>query len=220
MMPPLKFYPDRRWPRALRLATDLAVLCGTVLWLLAAILVYNTVLALQAIAKAISDTGLTFQQWLTAFHNATPAGIPFLSDFLRQQADALRRVSGDQLVRAGSDIHDDVQRMAIVIALLVAIPPIVLVTVRYGGRRWREAREMGSALAFARAATRSGRLEQALGILAYRAVATLSFTDLMRISTDPVADLAAHRYEPLATALLRQAGLRPPPPGTAITVPE
>ncbi|HEV1998627.1 MAG TPA: hypothetical protein VGR61_10920, partial [Candidatus Dormibacteraeota bacterium] len=173
-MPPLKFYPDQPRQRAWRLAADLAVCAWTAIWLSAATLTYNTVLALQAIARAITDTGRTFQHWLTAFHNATPSGIPFLTDFLRSQADALRQASGDQLVRAGAQVHDDIQRLAVVLALMVAVPPLLLVTARYCRRRWRDAREMGSTVAFIRAAAGTGRLDEAHAVLAYRAVATLS----------------------------------------------
>jgi hypothetical protein len=77
----------------------------------------------------------------------------------------------------------------------------------YAAWRWRDAREMGAALAFVRSAERGGRLEQARALLAYRAVAQLNFTHLMRASLDPVGDLSAHRYDALAAAMLKRAGL-------------
>jgi hypothetical protein len=46
-------------------------------------------------------------------------------------------------------------------------------------------------------------------------VSTLSFRQLMRASADPVGDLVERRYERLATAMLKRAGLDParlPPP--------
>jgi len=44
-------------------------------------------------------------------------------------------------------------------------------------------------------------------VLAYRAVAQLRFTELMKASQDPIGDLAAHHYDGLATAMLKRAGL-------------
>ena len=68
---------------------------------------------------------------------------------------------------------------------------------------------MGSALAFVRRAMASGRIEQAKAVLAYRALATLSFTQLMKTSRDPVGDLSNRDYDRLAAAMLDRAGLDP-----------
>jgi len=89
------------------------------------------------------------------------------------------------------------------------------VLVPYTGWRWRDMRETGAALAFVRIAAMTGRADAARAVLAYRAVSTLSFRALMRASADPVGDLVEHRYERLATAMLKRAGLDParlPPP--------
>ena len=107
------------------------------------------------------------------------------------------------------NIHDAIFQLAIVLALLVAIPPILLVMVPYGGWRWRDMRETGAALAFVRIASLTGRAEQARAVLAYRAVSTLSFRALMSASADPVGDIAERRYDRLADAMLKRAGLDP-----------
>jgi hypothetical protein len=98
---------------------------------------------------------------------------------------------------------------AIVLALLVAVPPILLVLVPYLGWRWRDMRETGAALAFVRIASITGRAEQARAVLAYRAVSTLSFRQLMSASADPVGDIAERKYDRLADAMLKRAGLDP-----------
>src|SRR6266436_2438189 len=46
-------------------------------------------------------------------------------------------------------------------------------------------------------------------VLAYRAVSTLRFRQLMSASSDPVGDIAERRYERLADAMLKRAGLDP-----------
>jgi hypothetical protein len=62
---------------------------------------------------------------------------------------------------------------------------------------------------FVRIAYLTGRADQARAVLAYRAISSLSFRQLMRASSDPVGDLAHRRYERLAAAMLERAGIDP-----------
>jgi hypothetical protein len=181
----------------------------TVAWAYLGWLIYQTVMGLEVIADAIKNTGLTFDQWIAAFRSSVPGGIPGLTQFLLDMADTLKRYSGDPLVATGQNIHDAIFRTAIVLALLVAVPPILLVVLPYGGWRWRDMRETGAALAFVRIASITGRAEAARAVLAYRAVSSLSFRQLMSASADPVGDLVEHRYDRLANAMLKRAGLDP-----------
>ncbi len=96
------------------------------------------------------------------------------------------------------------------------MPPILLVLLPYGAWRWRDMRELGAALAFVRIASMTGRADQARAVLASRAVSTLTFRQLMSASADPVGDIAERRYERLAAAMMKRAGLDPgrlTPPG-------
>ncbi|HEX2646690.1 MAG TPA: hypothetical protein VHO95_05655 [Candidatus Dormibacteraeota bacterium] len=211
----LKLYPDRRWPAFLRVFADTAVFVWTVTWAYLGFLIYQTVMGLEVIADAIRNTGMTFNQWIAAFRKAVPGGIPILTKFLQDTADTLKHYSGDPLVATGQNIHDAIFRAAVILALLVALPPILLLLIPYTGWRWRDIRETGAALAFVRIAAITGRADAARAVLAYRAVSTLSFRQLMRASADPVGDLVEHRYEKLASAMLKRAGLDPkrlPPP--------
>lgn len=203
----LKLYPDHVPARLPRIAGDMLAATWTVLWVAAGIAVHSTVLGLQVIGDGLTGTGRTFDSWLEAFKAATPRGIPFLSQFLQAQATTLQRVGGDQLIAAGGQAHATISNLAMVLAIFTAVPPILIVAGGYAAWRWRDAREMGSALAFVQSAESSGRLEQAKALLAYRAVANLSFTRLMKVSGDPVGDLAAHRYDALAAEMLKRAGL-------------
>jgi hypothetical protein len=205
----LKPYPDARWPAFLRVLADTVIVFWTIVWAYLGWLIYQTVMGLQAIADAIKNTGLTFDQWIAAFRSSVPGGIPLLTQFLLDIADTLKRYSGDPLVSAGENIHEAIFRMAIILALLVAVPPILLVLLPYAGWRWRDMRETGAALAFVRIASLTGRADAARAVLAYRAVSSLSFRQLMSASADPVGDLVEHRYERLANAMLKRAGLDP-----------
>lgn len=205
----IKVYPDRPVPAMLRGLADLIAIGWTIGWVVLGWLVYKTVLGLEVIADGLTSTGNTFNGWLTQFRNAVPGGIPGVTQFLINIADGLRKYSGDPLVSAGHQVHDAIIQVAIVLALLVALPPILLFLVPYGAWRWRDMREIGSALAFVRIASMTGRADQARAVLAYRAVSTLSFRQLMSASADPVGDIAERRYERLAAAMLKRAGLDP-----------
>src|ERR1700737_2708489 len=144
----IKVYPDRRWPAFLRVLADTVTTGGAIVWAYLGFLIYQTVMGLQVIADGITSTGTTFNAWIASFRNAVPGGIPFLTQFLLDTADALRKYSGDPLVSAGHQIHDAIIQVAIVLALLVALPPILLVLLPSGAWRWSDMREIGSALAF------------------------------------------------------------------------
>ena len=205
----LKIYPDRRWPAFLRVLADTTVFFWTVVWAYLGWLIYQTVMGLEVIADGITSTGATFNQWIAAFRGAVPGGIPLLTKFLQDTADTLKHYSGDPLVATGQNIHEAVLRLAIILALLVALPPILLVLLPYGGWRWRDMRETGAAIAFVRIASMTGRADAARAVLAYRAVSSLSFRQLMRASADPVGDLVEHRYDRLAEAMMKRAGIDP-----------
>ena len=205
----IKLYPDRTWPAMLRVFGDLMTVLWTAGWIVLGWLIYKTVLGLEVIADGLTNTGTTFNDWINSFRQAVPGGIPGLTQFLLDIANALQQYSGDPLVSAGHQVHDAIIKVAIVLAILVALPPILLVLLPYGTWRWRDMREVGAALAFVRIASMTGRADQARAVLAFRAVTTLSFRQLMSASADPVGDLAEHRYERLSSAMLRRAGLDP-----------
>jgi hypothetical protein len=205
----LKPYPDRALPALARVVADVLTLAWMVAWGLAGLAVYQTVMLLESIADGITNTGKTFNSWIAAIRSVTPRGIPYLSNFLLDEANALQRASGDQLLALGREVHGDIFQAAVLLGLVVAVPPIVIVAVAYGSWRYRDMREMGAAMQFVRVAYLTGRAEQARAVLAYRAIASLSFRQLMRASKDPVGDLAEHHYDRLAAAMLERAGLDP-----------
>src|SRR2546428_543285 len=153
----IKLYPDRPVPAILRGLADLIVIGWTILWAMLGWLIYKTVLGLEVIADGLTSTGHTFNGWIKQFHDAIPGGIPGVTQFLINVADALRKYSGDPLVSAGHQVHDAIIQVAIVLALLVALPPILLVLVPYGAWRWRDMREIRPALALGRIPSATGR---------------------------------------------------------------
>src|SRR3989442_11691665 len=152
----LKPYPDSRWPAFLRVLADTVVFFWTVVWAYLGWLIYQTVMGLQAIADGMTNTGATFNKWIAAFRQVIPNDVPLLTKFLQDMANALQHYSGDQLVSAGHNIHDAIIRVAITLALLVALPPILLVLLPYGGGRGRAMRGAGGPPAVGRGAAGKG----------------------------------------------------------------
>src|SRR5438105_14056224 len=101
-------------------------------------------MGLEVIADGIKNTGLTFNQWIAAFRKAVPGGIPILTKFLQDAADALMHYSGTSLITTGQNIHDAILKTAVVLGLLVALPALCLVLAPHTGWRWRHTREAGA----------------------------------------------------------------------------
>jgi hypothetical protein len=198
------------WPGLLwRLLLDVLAVVWTGGWLLAGWAVYQLVSQLLVVADAISRTGTTFNDWLSAFRNAAPGNVPGLSGVLSGLVSSLQRTAGDPLVQRGMQAHDAIQHVAIALGLFVALLPILTVTAIYVVWRVGDVRELSAAVAFVRVVERTGRVREANAVLAQRAIVLLPFRQLMRASADPVGDLAAGRHEALAAAMLRRAGTRP-----------
>src|SRR2546425_8310972 len=190
----LKPYPDSPWPAFLRVLADTVVFFWTVVWAYLGWLIYQTVMGLQAIADGMTNTGATFNKWIAAFRQVIPNDVPLLTKFLQDMANALQHYSGDQLVSAGHNIHDAIIRVAIVLALLVALPPILLVLLPYGGWGWRDMREIGAAPAFLRVASMTRRADAAPAGVSYPAGSTLSFCPLVSASAGPVGGLVGQPH--------------------------
>src|SRR3989454_7785460 len=152
----LKPYPDNPWPAFLRVLADTVVFFWTVVWAYLGWLIYQTVMGLQAIADGMTNTGATFNKRIAAFRQVIPNDVPLLTKFLQDMANALQHYSGDQLVSAGHNIHDAIIRVAITLALLVALPPILLVLLPYGGRGGHGTPEAGGAAGVVRGGGRTG----------------------------------------------------------------
>lgn len=205
----IKVYPDRLLPALFRFTLDVLTVLWIAFWTSAGWLTYQTVMGLEAIADGLRDTGRTFNDWIAAFRGSVPSGIPYISGWLNQQALALQRHTGDPLINLSGQVRQDIYDLAVALGLAIALPPIVYVVLTYGVWRWRDMREMGAASAFVRVALATRRVEEARALLAYRAVAQLSFRQLMRASRDPVGDIADHHYDRLAAAMLSRAGIDP-----------
>jgi hypothetical protein len=208
----VKFYADSPSRRVRRLAVDALVLIWTAFAVLLGLVVNAQILRLQAIGTAIINTGQTFNGWIGDFSSSVPGqSLPVignaLSDYLNQLSSSLKVHSGDVLISHGNNANDVIASLASYVAIVTAAVAILLVTVPYLGFRIGGAREMGAGKAFVESARGDGRTREAEALLAFRAVATLRFTRVMRVSADPMGDLNTGNHARLATAMLSHMGL-------------
>lgn len=211
----VKLYPDPGLRRAGRIATDALVAAWSVIWLLVGVEVYRLAISLQRLSDGITGAGQRIDGVISAFRMSVPADTPLIGGYFDQLSRSLERSSGTPLITLGGQVHGDIARLAVVISVAVAAPPLLIVTGRHVARRWREMREMGAARAFVAGAIAHDAGPAATALLAYRAVSRLSFTQLMRVTQDPVADLIEGRHEALAAAHLAQIGLKVRLPGSS-----
>lgn len=223
----VKLYPDGARGAAKRIVADLLAAAWTAASIVAGLRVHDLVLSLRVVATAITDTGRTFNSWIDTFQNVAPVNIPLIggaiSDYLRGLAGSLRASTGDVLVSNGSSLYAQIGTIALGLGVIAGLVPFLAVVVPFAFWRWRDVREMGAAAAFVRMAARTGRVEEARALLAFRAVSKLPFRRLMQVSADPIGDLQSQMYEALAGEMLRAAGLGPArlatPPHSELPVP-
>ena len=204
----MRFYPDLYGRRIAWMLADLLALAWTALWVGAGHLVERLFTRLDVIATGVIGAGRTFDGWIQAFQSAVPPGVPYLSDFLRQTANALKLHSGDPLIASGEAGYQAIHMVGLLLGVLTAAVPIAFLALVYLPRRLRLISDMrGVHLTILRALARPELSPQMLEILAGRAIYTLPYQDLLRYSRNPAEDWYARRFERLAQAEMARHGL-------------
>lgn len=200
----MKLYADTPGRRTRQLLADVFVLLWVATWVWAASQVHETVALLTGPANSLTAAGDSVHGALTGAGDQA-ARIPVVGgDF----ASWLERAagSGTNLRAAGTSMASTVETVALWLALVTALVPIVIVA---GVWLWFRVR-------FVRGATTAQRFIDSnddLDLFALRALANQPLTALAKISDDPAG--AWRRGEPgviraLATLELHDEGLRPP----------
>lgn len=203
---------ESRLPQRSVVAIDLLVLLWTVVWLVLGITVGTFVERLGAVGESVEGAG-------HAIHRAGDAvgrlsDVPLVGDGFEAVANEIR-IIGNETVQNGRSVEQDIDTLALLIGVgLAAGPtlPVLAVWIPPRVSRERERRALRRSL--------KGGDGVALAYLAHRAVAGRLFRELRTASDDPVADLAAGRYEALAALELEHLALAstswlPRPAGSA-----
>ena len=204
----MRIYPDLYGRRIAWMVADLLALAWTALWVDAGHLVERLFSRLDVIATGVTNAGRTFDGWIHSFESAVPSGVPYVSDFLRQTANALKVHSGDPLITSGQAGYQAIHMVALLLGVFTAAMPIALLALFYLPWRLRLISDMrGIHVTVRRALARPELSPQMLEILAGRAIYTMPYQELLRYSSNPAEDWYARRFERLARAEMARHGL-------------
>jgi hypothetical protein len=179
-------------------AFDTVVATWVVLWIAIAIGVAHDTRQLADVGETVSQTGSAIQQVGGAL-----GSVPLLPSGVSDTADSVQ-AAGASAIEGGQTSADATRRLAILLALAIAVIPSVPVLGLYLPLRlWRlrEARQVETAL-------RDGGDDPGFReFLARRAAENLSFQELREVSTQPWVDLREGRFDGLAEAELMRLGV-------------
>jgi hypothetical protein len=188
----------------LQLASDLAVVAWTLLWVLVGIAVHAAVSTIAVFGRQVEHGANGVGGNLdSAGHSA--GKVPLIGDALSKPLAAAGRAAHD-IAGAGHNLDTTANWLSVLLALAVAGPPILAVAMPWLALRLRFFFRKRTALSLA--ATLAG--EQ---LLAFRALANRPLRRLLPVDQDPVGawrrgDPAAIRA--LAAVELRAAGIAAP----------
>ncbi|MET1012249.1 MAG: hypothetical protein ABWY83_07695 [Actinomycetota bacterium] len=180
-------------------AIDVLVLLWTVAWLVLGITVGTFVERLGAVGESVEGAGHAIHRAGDAVGRLTD--VPLVGEGFEAVANEIRTI-GNETVQNGRSVEQDIDTLALLIGVGLAVGPtlpVLAVWIPPRMSRERERRELRRSL-------KSGD-GVALAYLANRAVAGRLFRELRTASDDPVADLAAGRYEALAALELEHLAL-------------
>ena len=188
-----------RLPQRSVVAIDLLVLLWTVVWLVLGITVGTFVERLGAVGESVEGAG-------EAIHRAGDAvgrlsEVPLVGEGFGALANEIRTI-GSETVQSGRSVEQDIDTLALLIGVGLAAGPTLPVLAMWIPPRLSRERERRAL----RRSLKSGD-GVALAYLANRAVAGRLFRELRTASDDPVADLAAGRYDALAKLELEHLAL-------------
>jgi len=200
-----RFVPYAATPgRALfQAAVDLSVLLWILLW-------YSVAKAVHTAISAIAEVGADVRSGADGISSNldgagdSAGGIPLAGDALAKPLNAAADAA-QQIADAGQGLDERATTLAVLLALAVAVPPVLAVVVPWLLLRWRFARRAGATAALAR--TDSGT-----DLLALRALSNRPTRKLLAVADDPLEGWRTGDPEvvaALAALELRSCGLRP-----------
>ena len=186
------------------LLTDALALAWVLLWVLLGLVVADAVRELTG----LSDGFVTFGGSLDDAADAVATiELPLVGGGIDAAAESLRG-AGRDVATSGESSRATIERTATVLGLAVALVPSLPLVIGYLPPRVGRAREAAALRRLVRDGDGDPALER---FLARRAAETLSYRELRRVSPQPWRDLEQGRYEALADAELRRAGVTRPP---------
>lgn len=193
----VKIYADLAGLRARQMLSDALLVLWIVVWVRIGMRLHDLVERLAGPGESIESAGRSFSGSVGRLGRRAD-DLPLVGDRLRQSFETVAD-GGRSLERAGIAQQDAVHTLALWLGVIIAALPILWLLARYVPRR----------VAWIREATAATRLPRDHRLFALRALTRQPLTELARVSSDPVADYEAQRYDALAALELRGLGLLP-----------
>jgi hypothetical protein len=190
---------ESRLPQRSIVAIDLLVVLWTAAWLVLGIAVGTFVERLGAVGEGMEDTGRAIARAGDAVDQLSD--VPLVGEGFGALGQEIHEI-GRETARNGRSVEQDVDSLALLLGAGLALGPTLPILFLWVPPRLSRERERH---ALRTSLKRDDRI--ALAYLANRAVATRLFRELRKASDDPVADLAAGRYEALAALELDHLAL-------------
>jgi hypothetical protein len=190
---------ESRLPQRSIVAIDLLVVLWTAAWLVLGIAVGTFVERLGAVGDGMENTGRAIGRAGDAIDQLSD--VPLVGEGFATIAQEIHGI-GRETIQNGRSVEDDVDSLALLIGAGLALGPTLPILALWVPPRVSRERERH---ALRKSLKSDDRI--ALAYLANRAVATRLFRELRKASDDPVADLAAGRYEALAALELDHLSL-------------
>jgi hypothetical protein len=190
---------ESRLPQRSVVAIDILVVLWTAAWLVLGIAVGTFVERLGAVGEGLEDTGHAIERAGEAVDRLSDT--PLMGEGFATVAEEIHEI-GKETVQNGRSVEEDVDTLALLIGAGLALGPTLPVLALWVPPRVSRERERHALRKSLRSDDRV-----ALAYLANRAVAGRLFRELRKASDDPVADLAAGRYEALAALELDHLAL-------------
>jgi hypothetical protein len=190
---------ETRLPQRSIVAIDLLVVLWTAAWLVLGIAVGTFVARLGAVGEGMEDTGRAIGRAGDAVGQLSD--VPLVGEGFDAIAQEIKEI-GSATEQNGRSVEDDVDSLAVLIGAGLALGPTLPILALWVPPRVSRERDRH---ALRKSLKSDDRV--ALAYLANRAVATRLFRELRKASDDPVADLAAGRYEALAALELDHLAL-------------
>lgn len=202
----MRFYPDLPGQRARTIAADAGVLLAVIVFAWLGNVVHDGVEELTSVSSGVQSVGGSVEG---AFRDAGDAvgGAPIVGDDVRDALQSAGRGTGGQAVKAGRQGEESIRSLASLLGWLTFLAPTVLLASRVGPPRVAQVRRLTAASRVLHAGDQDDPERRRL--LAQRAAFGLPYATLLEHTRDPLGDLEAGRLEPLVTAALADAGLRP-----------
>ncbi len=181
---------------------DGVVVFWVVFWLVMGAWTGYLLWQLTGLAASTVDSGRSLDSAASALRQLS--SVPLIGD----QTGALGEQVGataDGIVRNGTQADRSIRGLSLLLGVAVALAPSGAVLLFYLPARVARRREVR---AVRRGLGRRGDSTAMQALLAHRAVANLTPSELMSITPDPHGDLVAGRHEDLAAAELHRLGLR------------